>query len=114
MKKKLKSSLLVLTTVILSAAFFACTPTSLEKAEKKMKLEGYTVIKTVEEAEGFVGGFSAEKPDDGRIEKLIALLFDSRSSAKKYYESAVEGSNLILDGKWVYSGTEDGIDDFTD
>ena len=114
MKRNIKSVLLVMLTAVLSAVFFACTPTSLEKAEKKMKLEGYTVIKTVEEAEGLVGGFSAEKPDDGQIEKLIALLFDSRSNAKKYYDSAVEGSNLILDGKWVYSGTEDGIDDFID
>lgn len=92
----------------------ACAPRTVEKANEKMRLEGYTVIKTTENAQGFVDGISAEKTDDGQIEKLVALLFDSKKNAKAYYESVKNSTNALLDGKWVYYGTEDGIDDFLD
>ena len=112
--KKIKIWIVAILASLSVVSLVACTPRTIEKANEKMRLEGYTVVKTAENAQGFVDGISAEKTDDGQLEKLIALLFDSRKNAKAYYESVKNSTNSILDGKWVYYGTEDGIDDFLD
>ena len=96
--------------------FAACTPSSVEKAEEKMKKEGYTVVAYEDKnAEGLVGGFSATKAEgflDG--ENVTALLFETSDDAKAFMEEGGAKLNAIRDGKWVYWGTEDGIEDFTD
>ena len=94
----------------------ACVPSNMEKAEEKMKEEGYTVIAyTDEEAEGLVGGFNATKVEGLlNVDNITALLFDSTKSAKEFYEEMDNKGSAIQDGKWVYWGTEDAIEDFTD
>ena len=94
----------------------ACVPSNMEKAEKKMKEEGYTVIAyTDEEAEGLVGGFNATKAEGLlNIDNLTALLFSSSKEAKNYYENLDNKGSALQDGKWVYWGTEDAIEDFED
>ena len=50
---------------------------------------------------------------------ISAVLFDSKSAAKDYYEKVkdeeAEDEDQIVkqDGKWVYAGTESAIEDFT-
>ena len=97
-------------------SFAACVPTSMEKAEEKMKKEGYTVLAYKDDkAEGLVGAFTATKAEGLLdIDNITALLFDSKDAAKEYYENYANKTNAIQDGKWVYWGTEDGIEDFTD
>ena len=93
----------------------ACVPTNMDNAQKKMKKEGYTVISyTDAEAEGLIGGFNATKVDGLDLDNITALLFDSTKAAKAYYQDLNDKSNIIQEGKWVYWGTEDAIEDFTD
>ena len=96
--------------------FAACTPSSVEKAEEKMKKEGYVVLAYEDqEAEGLVGGFNATKTEGILdIENITALLFESSKDAKKFVEELNDTSKIIQDGKWVYWGTEDAIEDFED
>ena len=94
----------------------ACVPSNMEKAEKKMKEEGYTVITyTDDEAEGLVGAFTATKMEGLlNVDNVTALLFESSKAAKNYYEGLDNKGSALQDGKWVYWGTEDAIEDFTD
>ncbi len=95
---------------------FACTPSSVEKAEDKMKKEGYTVLAySDKEADGLVGGFTATKAEGILdVDNITALLFKTKDDAKKFMEEIDDNSKAIRDGKWVYWGTEDAIEDFTD
>ena len=96
--------------------FAACVPSNMEKAEDKMKKEGYTVVAYEDkEAEGCVGGFNATKMEGILdVENITALLFESSKEAKKFVEELGDTSKAIQDDKWVYWGTEDAIEDFTD
>ena len=99
-------------------AMAACAPMSVERAEEKMQKEGYGVIAYEDkEAEGLIGGFVATKNDgeglfDIEIEMITAMLFETKDAATDFY-SAANQVGAVLDGKWVYWGTEDAIEDFT-
>ena len=97
-------------------SFVACVPSNMDKAKDKMKKEGYLVLAYEDqEAEGLVGGFNATKTEGILdIENITALLFESSKDAKKFVEELNDTSKIIQDGKWVYWGTEDAIEDFTD
>ena len=111
--KKLLHAVLVAMACL---SFVACVPSNMDKAEEKMKKEGYTVLAyTDDKAEGLVGAFTATKMEGLlNVDNVTALLFDSKDAAKEYYENYGNKANAIQDGKWVYWGTEDGIEDFTD
>lgn len=111
MKKIICTILMALTCLCL----FACTPSSVEKAKDKMKKEGYTVLAySDKEAEGLIGGLNATKMDGLDVDNITALLFETTKDAKKFMAELADSSKAIRDGKWVYWGTEDAIDDFTD
>ena len=105
----MKKVILAILAMLSCFAFVACVPSNVEKAEAKMKEEGYLVVgEEREDAEGFVGGFLATKLTD----TINAYLFSSKEEAKNFYETVGEKFKAIQDGKWVYWGTEDAIDDF--
>ena len=101
------------------AMFAACTPSSLEKAKERMAKEGYKVD-MIEELlpNNCVGGIYAIDSD---IDTIRAFLFESADDAKAFVEKKttaavfiLEKSTPIQDGKWVYAGSEDAIEDFTE
>ena len=102
-------------------AFMACTPSSLAKAKEKMAREGQKVTVSEIQAEGLVGGLTALKTEGTiniEMDMILAFLFENEDAAKKFLSnfSALVGDDYtpIRDGKWVYAGTEDAIEDFTD
>ena len=112
MKKTICTILMALACLFL----FACTPTSISDAKDKMKKEGYTVLAySDKEAEGLIGGFTATKAEGILdVDNITALLFKTTKAAKSYMEKHGDSSVAIRDGKWIYWGTEDAIEDFTD
>ena len=113
MKKTFKIIATTALSVLACATLFACVPSNIEKAEKKMKKEGYTVESYEDKnAEGLVGGFMAIKKGDFiEVDTLYALYFDDKDSAKDFYEDLNKG---VQKGKWVYWGDEDAMEDFED
>ena len=122
----MKKFFTLILSILTCLCFFACTPSSLEKAEEKMKDAGYTVITYSSEeaenlaiaisavgnwkgAEGIVGGLSATK-ESGK--QMSAVLLDTEINAEELY-SSIGGRPAIVDGKWVYWGDEGAIKDFT-
>ena len=112
----MKKFLCAMMAIIACVGFVACVPNNMDNAEKKMKKEGYTVMEyTNDEAEGLVGGFNATKVGDLlSVDNLTALLFESTKDAKEFYNSLPNKGSAIQEGKWVYWGTEDAIEDFED
>lgn len=114
MKKIFRAICMAFVVVLAGVVLTACKPGSVEKAQSKMEKAGYTVVayEAAKDAEGFVGGFIATKVDvkDGSG-TLTAVLFDSKENAEKFKEVAPFES-VVLDGKWVYAGTENAIDAF--
>ena len=112
----MKKFLLAIITAIMCIGMAACTPSSVEKAEEKMQEAGYTVLAySNEDAEGMVGGFNATK-STGLLsaETLTALLFDSKDAATDFYGTYSQfNKDAVLDGKWVYSGSEEAVKAFT-
>ena len=109
---KFKKVICALAAAMACLFLFACTPTSVSKAKDKMKEEGYLVVAyTDKNAEDLEGGFTATKLSGDAI---TALLFDSTKAAKKFMKDYGDSLNAIRDGKWVYWGTEEAIDDFKD
>lgn len=126
----MKKFLVAILAAITCISFAACAPSNVEKAKDKLKDAGYTIVTASEEAvpyvEGSVGSIMAAKGGDtlaetftGGGEALTAVLFESKSAAKDYYEKVkdeeAEDEDQIIkqDGKWVYIGTESAIKDFT-
>lgn len=111
----MKKILCAVLAAVSCLGFAACVPGNVEKAEEKMKKEGYTVIAYEDkEAEGLVGGFNATKFEGFSADNITALLFESSSDAKDFVAELGDNSKAVQDGKWVYWGTEDAIEDFTD
>lgn len=110
----MKKFLLAIITAIMCIGMAACAPSTVEKAEEKMEKAGYTVLAySNEEAEGMVGGFTAKKGLIGG-ETLTAMLFDSKDSATDFYGTFSQGvKSAVLDGKWVYFGSEAAVEAFT-
>ncbi len=126
----MKKFLVGLMTVLFCLCLAACAPANVEKAKDKLKDAGYTIVSATEDAvpgvEGSVGSITAMKGADtlmgnltGEGDMIVAVLFESSSAAKAYYnehkDEAEEEEDQIVkqDGKWVYSGTEDAIKAFT-
>ena len=113
--KKFLTAFVTLMMSIACLALAACAPMNIEKAEDKMKDAGYTVVSYDEiEADGLVGGIIATKIEgllDGDI--LYALYFSSIGDAKDYYDGLDKKDDVKWEGKWVFSGTDDAMEDFT-
>ncbi len=123
----MKKFLVALMAALTCLACVACAPSSVEKAEEKLKDAGYTIVtvsdKAVPGVDGSVGSITAAKADSvadaltGDADGIFAILFESASDAKEYYEEhkdeAEEDETFKRDGKWVCVGTEDAIEDFT-
>ncbi len=110
----MKKILCAVLAAVSCLGFAACVPSSVEKAEEKMKKEGYNVMAYQTQVEGLVGGFIAEEKGLLNTDVITALLFESKDDAKAFMEAGGSSLNAIQDGKWVYWGTEDAIEDFTD
>ena len=111
MKKFLSTMIMALACV----AMAACAPMSIEKAEEKMQKAGYTVVAyEKEDAEGLVGGFVATAGLGGLLSgnTMTALLFETTDAASDFY-SVANQAGAVLDGKWVYWGSEEAVDAFT-
>jgi hypothetical protein len=102
------------------AMFAACAPFSLEKAKERMAKEGYTLqdMPAPLGADNCVGGILAS---EGLLDedKITAYLFETADDAKAFLSSnaiklAFPIGTPIQDGKWVYAGSEDAIEDFTE
>lgn len=118
MKKFLKILTMTLATIAAATMFFACNPSSIEKATKKMEDAGYTVSDYTEsnDAEGFQGGIIARKGGIAGIggENIIAVLFDTKENAEAFHND-IKGifQDSVVEGKWVYWGSEQAVEDFT-
>ena len=111
MKKFLAGLLMAITCF----AMVACAPMSVEKAESKMEDAGYTVVAYSgdDDAEGLVGGIVATKMEGLLdIDTLTALYFSSMGEAKDYYDE-LDNDDAKWQGKWVFWGSEDAMEDFT-
>ena len=110
--KKFISALLAALACISMCFLVACTPSNVEEAETKMKEAGYTVIAySNDDAEGLVGGLNATKFADLELDTITAAYFETADDAKAFYEKLDE-TGATQDGKWVYWGTEDAVEDF--
>ena len=110
----MKKFLLAVITAIMCIGMSACAPSSVEKAEEKMQEAGYTVVAyEKEDAEGLVGGFVATAGLSGLLggNTMTALLFETKDAASDFY-STVSEAGAVLDGKWVYWGSEEAVDAF--
>ena len=105
------------------AMFAACTPFSLEKAKERMVKEGYKADLYTEHLPdncvGYIKANDVEHLLDIDADWIEAYLFKTSDDAKAFFNSTAiklifPTSNPIQDGKWVYAGTEDAIEDFTE
>lgn len=120
MKKVIKTLCMALVVVFAGLIVTACKPSTVEKAEEKMKEAGYTVVafEAGKDAEGYVGSFMASKVSIGsgvEFDGMLAILFDNTDDAKEFgetYEAESKYGEVKVDGKWVYAGTEAAIDAF--
>ena len=125
----MKKFLVALMAAFTCFAFAACAPLNMEKAKDKMKEAGYSVEVSDEAAAELIAGekavgilvatdgdFSFSEGLD--VDILTAILFESTAAAKEYYEAhkGEEEANQIMkrSGKWVFAGTADAIEDFTE
>ena len=109
----MKKFLCGLLAAIACIGFAACTPSTVEKAETKMKEAGYKVIAYSKEEEGSVGGFIASKGITDLTNGMTAVLFETKEDATDFYSTISEMDGATLDGKWVYWGSEEAIKEFT-
>ena len=110
----MKKVVLMIMAAIMCIGFAACAPTSVDKAKTKMNAAGYTVSAYEEkDAEGLIGGFYAANGGLLGIggDNLTAMLFSSKEYAAEYY-AIVDDLGFVLDGKWVYKGTEAAVKEF--
>ena len=113
MKKFIKLLTVGILTVITAIALIACAPANLEKAEEKMKEEGYSVVvvdEKLEAIEGCVGLITITK-SVLPLKTATAYLFEDAKSAKAHYEKLEQG---WVEGKWVIVGDKDIYEDFID
>lgn len=119
MKKRITIIAFALAVVMLVACLCACVPTSLEKAQSKMKDAGYTVssYKTSSKDSGVVGGFIATKislEDGSGI--LTAVLYNSADEAKNAMgdkeKEKKEDQVIKQSGKWIYWGSPKAVETF--
>ena len=128
--KLIKQFSLLTLVCVLFLSLVACAPKNAEKAEEKLEKAGYEVevadskielaileafgIKNVEAA---VAAYS----ENGE-EFVMAFLFEEKADAKeamesigKYFEDELGddySGSVKRSGKWIYTGTEQGMKDF--
>ena len=118
LKKLMKWFCLTLVTLFCTM-LMACVPSSLEKAKEKMAKEGYTtvnILPALPGADGCIGGIYAS---EGLFDedKITAYLFETAENAKVFlanWDKLVGKGTAIQNGKWVYAGSEDAIEDFVE
>lgn len=109
----MKKFLLAIVAAIMCIGMAACAPFTVEKAEEKMQKAGYKVAAyTKDDAEGAVGGFIATKGITDITNTMTAVLFESTDAATDFYSTMSE-TGAVLDGKWVYWGSEEAVKAFT-
>ena len=131
MKKLLKIATLALAVVCTAVFFTACTiPSNPKKTRKNLEMEGYTfntvVEVTLKTAMGVLGVktedvISATKVEEGEIDNVMLVYCTSKDTAKEMEDKIIEklrkeysGEGEIRygrDGKVIYFGTEDGVED---
>ena len=124
----MKKFLVALMAALTCFACVACAPANVDKAKAKMEEAGYKVevsdedaaeLVAGEEAVGMIVAMNGEFSLTGGadFDMLTAVLFESSSAAKDYYEKhkdeAEEDQVMKQSGKWVYAGTEDAVEAFT-
>ncbi len=124
----MKKFLVALMAALTCLACVACAPANVDKAKAKMEEAGYKVEVSDEDAAELVAGEEAvgmivatkgefSLTGGADFDMLTAVLFESSSAAKDYYEEhkdeADEDQVLKQDGKWVYAGTEDAVEAFS-
>ncbi|MBE5743337.1 MAG: hypothetical protein E7358_01305 [Clostridiales bacterium] len=116
MKKFIKALTTCVVLLLTMVLFVACVPNNAESATKKMKEEGYSVISAPINAEGIVEGILATDIEGFEMESLTAVWFETVEDAKKFMENFEEDENELIkrNGKCVYFGTADAIEDFED
>ncbi|MBQ3234706.1 MAG: hypothetical protein IJA97_00935 [Clostridia bacterium] len=117
MKKITKILSALLLSVMAVFVLTACVPSNAEKAKTKMKEDGYTVAAySVFLIDGAEEGITATDYDDGKLESVTAIWFESVDDAKEYYSNFEESDSELVkrSGKCVYFGTADAIEDFED
>ena len=114
MKKWMSKLVSALCAVVLCISMTACAPFTLDRAEEKMEDAGYSVLAYEgEEEEGLVGGIIATKMDGIlNVDTLTALYFSSILDAKDYYDE-LDDEDAKWQGKWVFWGSEEAMEDFT-
>lgn len=116
MKKTLKIVMMVALIAVTAVVLFACVPSSIDTATKKMEKAGYTVTSAQISAEGCEGAFTATKISISEGSGMMtALYFKDNATAKNYYEK-IYGENknskdnvIKSKGRWVYSGSSAAI-----
>ena len=112
--KKFLTGLFASIVCLACVVMASCAPMNIDKAEEKMEDAGYTVVAYEgEKEEGLVGGIVATKMESLLdIETLTALYFSSMGEAKDYYDD-LDNDDAKWEGKWVFWGTEDAMEEFT-
>ena len=80
---------------------------------EKMQEAGYKVVAYSNDAEGKVGGIVATKGITDLSNTMTAVLFETKDDATDFYSTISELDGAKLDGKWVYWGAEEAIEEFT-
>ena len=120
MKKLLKLLVASILTVITAVMLFACAPANLDKAENKLKNDGYTIVSSEEvNKDGVVGMVIAYKQDGiFDYEYIVAVLYENSTKATEAVNEIEEefGSygNVYQSGKWLIVGDEDAYEDFVE
>ena len=120
MMKKLTKLLSFAFVVIFAGIVLAgCTPSNIDKAKLKMEEAGYKVsaYQQAENSDGYVGAFMAVKVGlTTGVNGMVAILFETANDANKFantWSGAEFSENNMIEGKWVYCGTEEAIAAFT-
>lgn len=120
----MKKFLVGLVALIACVGMSACTPFTVDGAEKKLEKAGYEVsiheadsimAATLGNPDGLVSYVTAAKAEgvlglEG--EMLMAAYFESILDAKDYYNSGNTADDAKWEGKWVYWGTEEAMEEF--
>ena len=131
MKKLFKIATLTLAVICTAVFFTACMiPSNPKKTRKNLEMEGYTFNKTIQVA--VTVGLEylnietqdvivATKVEEGEIDNVLLVYCSSKSKAKEVETEVVEilrknynGEGEIRygrNGKVIYFGTEDGVED---